>query len=67
MSTTRHSDSKEATKEATKDAPAEAPKAKAAATPAKAPERSYRDPQCAEMGRHRPNCDCVGDARKPIE
>jgi hypothetical protein len=25
-----------------------------------------RDPLCAEQGRHRPNCDCKGDARKPI-
>lgn len=27
---------------------------------------SYRDPQCAELGRHAANCGCKGDARAPI-
>lgn len=31
-----------------------------------APERSYRDQQCVEQGRHRPNCECAGEARKPF-
>lgn len=35
--------------------------------PPKAPDPFVRDPECAELHRHRPNCDCKGDARKPIE
>ncbi len=26
----------------------------------------FRDPECHEQGRHRANCNCKGDARKPI-
>lgn len=44
----------------TEDAKAEPP------APPAPPERSYRDPECAELARHRPNCDCAGEMRKPI-
>ncbi len=51
------------------EVPKEPPPLPAAPKPAPAapaPVPFFRDPECAELNRHRPNCDCKGDARKPI-